>query len=153
MTLRYLVVPECRKFTPNKRGSKNPGIFLLQVKATSPVLSGLRPGSSHYTCTECTARCMSPDTVFGNLPTARRHIRISLSINPPSLNPVISSSATGHQRKGGGTPHCGQPLATVMLMETPQRAAVARQASRLAVIHRMMVWLTPCLASAAQMES
>ena len=50
-------------------------------------------------------------------------------------------------------PPCGQPLDTTMLLEKPPRDAMASRPSRVALIHRMMVLSTPCLAKAAHMES
>jgi hypothetical protein len=65
ITLRNFIDLERRKVTPNSCGSKNPGSFLIRVKATSPVLSGLTDSSCplHHTSTECRAHCMSLDTV------------------------------------------------------------------------------------------
>jgi hypothetical protein len=50
-------------------------------------------------------------------------------------------------------PTYGQPLATLTLLENPPRVALANRPSRVALIHRMMVQLTPCLASAVQVDS
>jgi hypothetical protein len=112
-------------------------------------LSGLTdsPCSPHHPSTECRAHCVRPDTVFGDLPTARRQMEIF-----PSLSLVSNSSATSHHSRGDSTPPCGQPLATAILLETP-RVAVACRLSRVALIHHLMVGLTPCLTNAAQMES
>ena len=63
ITPRYLTDMECCKVFPNKRGSTNPGRFLLLVKATSPVLSALshKLSSPHHISTIFRAHCMSPD--------------------------------------------------------------------------------------------
>jgi hypothetical protein len=74
--------PQETQFNPKKCGSQNPWSFLSLVNVTSPVLSGLTdsPNSLHRISTVERIHCMSPDTVFGNLPTARRHvIRVSLN--------------------------------------------------------------------------
>jgi len=75
ITPRYLADLERLGVTPNKCGSKKPGSFLFLVIATSYFLSGLTdsPTSLHHVCAVRRAHCLSPDTVFGNLPNARIH--------------------------------------------------------------------------------
>jgi hypothetical protein len=143
-----LVILEHRKVVPNNLGSKNPGSYLLRVKVTSPVLSGLNDSSCslHHPSTEFGAHCMSSDIFSGiyPLPGDKCHPHI-LEHRSPSLSLVINSFTTRHQSRGDSTPPCGQPLATAILLETSPRVAVARCPSRVALIHRMMVRLTPCL--------
>jgi hypothetical protein len=105
MTPRYLTDPERLNLTPESCSSKNPWSFLFLVKAMSPVLSGLTdsPTSLHHISTVERAHCMSPDTVFGNLPTARRHmtsaypwiktpLSLSLVIHDHLLHPLLTPS-------------------------------------------------------------
>ena len=146
----------CRVFR-NRRGSKNPGSFLFLVKATSPVLSGLtdRPSPPHHSSTVCWAHCISPDTLLGNFPIARRQM---LSAYPcaytlPSLSLTSKLSTTRHHKRGDKTPPLGQPLDTATLLVTFVRAAVVSRPSRVALIHRAMVQSSPCLANADHMES
>jgi len=67
-----LIDPERLNLTP-KSCAKNPSSFFFLVNATSPGLTD-SPTSLHRIYTVERAHCMSPDTVFGNLPTARRHV-------------------------------------------------------------------------------
>jgi len=86
-----LTDPKKLDLTPKSSGSKNPWSFLFLVNATIPFLSGLTTSqtSLHHISTVERAHCMNPDTVFGNLPTARRHvIYVSFDKNTASTEPA-----------------------------------------------------------------
>jgi hypothetical protein len=141
-TPRYLTDPEKLNLTPKNCGSKKPWSSLFLVNA-SPVLSGLTnsPTSLHRVSTFERAHCMSPDTVFGNLPTARRHMSSAYPwIDTPfPLSLATKSSTTRHHRNNNNTPLCRQPLDIASHTENPPRPARAMQPSRVALIHCTMV--------------
>jgi len=75
----------------NLKGKRsNESSFLFFVNMMSSVLSGLtdKPVSPHQVCTMWRAHCMScDDTVFGNFPTAKINISVTLSIYSDPIEP------------------------------------------------------------------
>ena len=121
----------------------------------SQVLSRLidKPISPHQVSTEWRAYCTSPDTVFGNLSAAERQMSfgLTLSIYTTPVEPryqMINNEALQEWRQHAlvwASPGHGNP---------PEKKSwrIARP-SRLALIHRTVVWPTPCLIRASHMES
>jgi hypothetical protein len=68
-------VDRCR-VTPKKKRFRETRNFFFIVNTMSPVLSGLidNPISLHQVSTAWRPNCTSPDTVFGNFSTAKRHM-------------------------------------------------------------------------------
>lgn len=95
----------------NSKENRFRDIFLVN---TNSVLSDSaeKPTLPHQVSVTWRAHCMSPDTVFGNLPTAKRQMSSVWPwlFTPPLLSLAIRLSEKRHHTNGDNTPACGQLL-------------------------------------------